>query len=56
MGNAHHIPVSSILLDSKYATGTLINQRDNSVMNIGISVSPAPRRAPFMENIIEKTI
>lgn len=54
MGIDHHIPSDPILSDIKYAAGILIIQSENKVMNMGISVSPAPRKTPCMVNIDEK--
>lgn len=46
IGIDHQIPSDPILFDSKYAAGILIIQSENKVINIGIRVSPAPRKTP----------
>jgi len=55
MGMDHHIPETPTdgFFASSHATGMRMIHREKRLMNIGISVSPAPRSTPFMTNITE---
>ena len=56
IGTANHIPSSLNRVERNAAKGTLIIHRENSVINMGTNVSPAPRITPLSENMIEKII
>ena len=46
------MPRSPILEEKYQANGILIAQRESSVMNMGIRVSPAPRSTPLNLNMM----
>ena len=53
IGIDHHIPASPNSRERSQALGIRIIHNDIKDINIGISVSPAPRITPEIENIAE---
>lgn len=47
MGMPHHIPAEPKIVDKYHESGILTIQSENKVINMGIIVSPAPRKTPL---------
>ena len=53
MGIPHQMPSVAYTRERKYEAGTRKSQSEHKVINIGISVSPAPRITALLVNIAE---
>ena len=56
IGIPHQTPLIPNLKETKYDTGIRITHNENNVINMGIKVSPAPRKTPANVNIVENRI